>query len=234
MMKVNRADESQSCLRICKMTIDMVREVSDLHMNAFKGSMNTRLGNVYLQRFFDWFVRLEHGISLVGILKTAETEQIVGYVVGAPLDYGKALNRDLFWVAAWNTVIRPWLFLNRQFRENVSARIGSFGKTSKVPSFQVELPAPAMSLVGLAILPSFQEKVLGRKCSEHLKIKLVPCKLDLYDCPYSQKTLRRVVHTKNVDGYLMKVCQIQAKLCITIRFCLKKRISFWIPRAGLN
>lgn len=163
MMKVNRADESQSCLRICKMTIDMVREVSDLHMNAFKGSMNTRLGNVYLQRFFDWFVRLEHGISLVGILKTAETEQIVGYVVGAPLDYGKALNRDLFWVAAWNTVIRPWLFLNRQFRENVSARIGSFGKTSKVPSFQVELPAPAMSLVGLAILPSFQGKGFGKK-----------------------------------------------------------------------
>lgn len=144
------------------MTLRMVEEVSHVHMQAFNGAMNTRLGKFYVRKFLEWFVRNEGGIALVAISKAGNIDQIVGYAVGAPLGYGKKMNRDLFWIASFNGIIRPWLFLSGQFRETIKARLTAIFKPSQNPALQVDLPSPAMSLVGLAVMPNYQGKSIGK------------------------------------------------------------------------
>ena len=159
----NKELEGTNPIQICQMTIELVEVVSRVHMQAFKGGMNTRLGKSYIRKFLDWFVRVEAGIALVAIAKTGENEQIVGYVIGAPIDYGKALNRDLFWVAGWNIMIRPWLILSEQFRENIKSRLTVLFNPSHDQISKIDLPMPVMSLVGLAVMPNFQGQNIGRK-----------------------------------------------------------------------
>lgn len=150
-------------MKVCHMTKNMVTEVSSVHLQAFKGAMNTRLGKTYVRKFLDWFVQSEGGIALVAILKAGGNEQIVGYVVGAPLGYGKAMNRDLFWVASWNIIIRPWLFSSDQFRSTIKARLIAFFKLQHDQISKIDLPLPAMSLVGLAVMPNQQGQNIGKE-----------------------------------------------------------------------
>ena len=142
MKEINETLVGKTGLKICPMTIGRVNVVSHVHIQSFQGSMNTKLGHSYVRKFLDWFVQLETGIALVAILKTEEDEQIVGYVVGAPIDYGKAMNRDLFWVACRNIMIRPWLFLSDQFREAIKSRVVALFKPSSDQGSKVDLPVP--------------------------------------------------------------------------------------------
>ncbi len=160
---IKEKSEGVASLQISQMTKEMVDIVSHVHIQAFKGSMNTRLGSSYLRKFFEWFVQFEAGIVLVAMLKTHDHEEIVGYIVGAPIDYGKAMNRDLFWVACWNTLIRPWLFLSDQFRETIKSRLVALFKQSSDQSFKVDLPLPVMSVVGVAVLPNCQGQSIGQE-----------------------------------------------------------------------
>lgn len=155
--------EGITSVQVCPMTREMVDEVSRVHIQAFKGSMNTRLGSSYVRKFLDWFVQLEAGIVLVAISKTNDHEEVVGYTVGAPIDYGKAMNRDLFWIACWNTIIRPWLFLSDQFRDTIKSRLVALFQRSTDQAFQVDLPLPVMSVVGVAVLPNFQGQSIGQE-----------------------------------------------------------------------
>lgn len=149
-------------VKIFQMTGDMVNGVSNVHMQAFKGSMNTRLGKFYVKKVFDWFVKVENGIALVA-KKGGASEEIVGYVIGAPLGYAKAMNRDLFWVAFFNILIRPWLFFNEHFRAIVKSRLKGFMLIFQDRTYEVALPMPVMSLVGLAVKPSQQGKNIGKE-----------------------------------------------------------------------
>ena len=150
-------------IQICQMTMEMVDVVSRVHIQAFEGSMNTRLGSSYVRKFLQWFAQLEAGIVLVATVKMNDHEQIVGYIVGAPIDYGKAMNRDLFWVVCWNIIIRPWLFLSDQFRDTVKSRLVALFKRSSEQAFQADLPLPVMSVVGVAVLPKFQGQSIGQE-----------------------------------------------------------------------
>ncbi len=163
MKGTNIATKKINSLRICQMKNEMLGDVSHVHMQAFKGAMNTRLGLTYVREFLAWFIRLEGGVSLVAIMGSRESEQVVGYLVGAPLDYGKEMNRDLFWIAGWNTMIRPWLFLSHQFRETIKGRLSTLFKPAQNALSQVDLPTPAMSVVGLAVLPNFQGQNIGKE-----------------------------------------------------------------------
>ncbi len=162
-MEKNNTFEMHDSIEICQMSSRMVAKTSDVHMQAFKGSMNTRIGITYVKKFLDWFLRYEEGIALVAILPNVKSEKIVGYVVGAPLGYGKAMNRELFWVAARNIVIRPWLLLSDQFRSTIKARLIAFFKPPHEHVVQFDLPAPVMSLVGLAVIPDHQGQKIGKE-----------------------------------------------------------------------
>ncbi len=148
---------------VSHMTETMVNEVSSVHFGAFKGAMNTRLGKIYVRRFLQWFLQREECIALVAILKTEGNERIAGYVIGAPLGYGKVMNRDLFWVAAWNIVIRPWLLLSNQFRSTIKARFVAFFTSPHNQVAEIDLPTPAISLVGLAVMPDQQGQSIGKE-----------------------------------------------------------------------
>lgn len=49
------------------MTAEMVPEAAKLHLDAFVGYMNTRLGSAYIKRFIRWFCEEESAIALVVI-----------------------------------------------------------------------------------------------------------------------------------------------------------------------
>ena len=71
----------------------------------------------------EWYVRsfdrvvppTEHGgIALAAI---DDRGNVVGYAIGAPLGYPKALSRHLFWISAAAMITRPWLIFKRRFRK---------------------------------------------------------------------------------------------------------------------
>ena len=150
----------EESVTICEMTKEMLEEVSRVHLQTFKGAMNTRLGTWYIRKFLEGFVRDGEGIALVAILKTENKERIIGYAIGIPPHKGKSLDRALFWVASWSACMRPWLFFDPLIRAAVKTRITSLlGSTVNIAS--LNLVDPVMSLVGLAVLPKFQDRKIG-------------------------------------------------------------------------
>lgn len=148
---------------INQMTSEMLERVSLVHMQAFKGAMNTRLGLSYTMKFFNWFVGQKGGIALVAIGKFDKKEQIVGYAIGIPPSLGKAMDRDLFWIASWNVMRRPWLWFSAQIRATIKTRLTAFLRSSSAQAPQIELPNPIMSLVGLAVMPNLQGQNIGQE-----------------------------------------------------------------------
>ena len=146
-------------ITINHMNAEMVAEVSHLHMQAFKGAMNVRLGIDYVNAFFTWFVRTNDGIALVA---TNENTHILGYIVGAPVSCGQSMNRDLFWVASRALCLHPWLLLSQQIRSAVRTRVGVIlGKSQELP-LQLDLPKPLMDLLGFAVWPPAQGRGIGK------------------------------------------------------------------------
>ena len=129
-----------------------------LHMRGFNGAMNTRLGRGYVFASINWFFQLEGGIALVA---KNHNDQLLGYVIGAPLGYGKQMNRNLFWVAGRAFFMRPWLFLSQQIRATLKLRLWAVFDQSQKQEIHVDLPAPIMSLVGLVVDPHVQGQNIG-------------------------------------------------------------------------
>lgn len=78
------------------------------------------MGERYVRSFVDWFRQPEHGgIALAAI---DNCRDVVGYAIGAPLGYPKALSRHLFWTSAGATLTKPWLILKPQFQNGIVAR----------------------------------------------------------------------------------------------------------------
>lgn len=142
---------------VLPMTSDMVTRVCDLHLRAFRGMMSARLGPTYIHAFISWFLRAKDAIALVAADRDGA---IIGYVIGAPVGYGAAMNRQLALVAARSMIARPWLFFEPQVRATVSARLGwILGSRSALETDG--LPRPTMSLVGIAVSPSASGQRVG-------------------------------------------------------------------------
>ncbi len=143
-------------------TVDMpagiVPEVVHLHMQAFRGYMSARLGRGYIRAMIEWFRTYEPGIAL--IVKDEEG-RLAGYVIGAPLGYGAAMNRDLLGPAIRATIARPWLLLDRRIRRTAWGRLKLLAGRRAPPGEVPELPPPTMSLVGIAVAPESQGRSIG-------------------------------------------------------------------------
>ena len=188
--------ESSSIL-ICSMNEQMVEEVSYIHMEAFKGSMNTLLGVRYLKNFFKWFLNLEEGVALVVKKKINKKMQVVGYVVGAPLGYGKALNQDLFWIVFKSILVRPWLLFKPQFRSTIKARLVTLFRSPPIQIGKTELPSPVLSLVGLGVLPRQQGEGLGKEllCAFEAQARRL-CMRSLVLSVYPENSTARHIYEK--------------------------------------
>lgn len=136
----------------------LVRGVAELHRLAFAGYLNTRLGRPYLRAFFRWFAEAEGAVALCAL----RAGQPVGYVVGAPLGYTRALNRRVLGPALLGMVLHPGLAADPHFRQTVAGRWQAL-RGQAPPDDAPDLPEPTFSLVGIAVHPAARGQRLGQR-----------------------------------------------------------------------
>lgn len=129
-----------------RITERLLPGVVDVHMEAFRGYMNASIGREYVRRFISWFANREGAIALAAL----SDGRVAGYVVGAPVGYSKAMNRDLFWVVARAIALRPWLLMQKRFFVRLLQRARQLF-VRRPADEGPPLPEPAMSLVGIGV-----------------------------------------------------------------------------------
>jgi ribosomal protein S18 acetylase RimI-like enzyme len=144
-------------IRVEPLREELISQVEKIHVEAFAGYMNTRLGGSYLRAFFRWFLRAPGAVALVAL--DGDTA-VQGYVVGAPIDYGPRMNRDLAGIAAISIAMRPWLLGDKHFWSIISARLRSYLGSSR-PDDSPPLPRPALSLIGVGVARAARGKKIG-------------------------------------------------------------------------
>lgn len=136
-----------------------VGAVAAIHMEAFRGYMNTRLGPEYARDLVLWFSRRENGVALCAIDRSGA---VLGYVFGAPEGYVKDMNKSLAWPALKGALKNPQVFLDRRFWPILWGRARSvLGAVAAAPG-RVPLPGPVISLVGIGVAPSARRLGIGR------------------------------------------------------------------------
>jgi ribosomal protein S18 acetylase RimI-like enzyme len=143
-------------LAVFSLNEDLAPAVADLHLAAYAGYLNVRLGKGYATAFLDWFRCEERAVALVAV----DGASVAGYVVGATGDLKRARNRALLPVVLREAVRRPWLVLDARFRRAVLARLGLIFARSPHEFADTHLPLPRIDLVSIAVSPTMQ----GRGC----------------------------------------------------------------------
>ena len=143
-------------LAVVSLTEELAPAVAALHLAAYAGYLNVRLGERYATAFLDWFRCEERAIALVAL----DGAKVAGYVVGAPGDLKRARNRALLPVVAREVARRPWLVLDGRFRRAVLARLRLLFARSRREFADTHLPLPRVDLVSIAVNPAMQ----GRGC----------------------------------------------------------------------
>ena len=144
-------------ITVVPMAEDSIPEVERIHVEAFAGYMNTRLGRSYMRAFFNWFLTAPGGVALIA---RDEKAGVLGYLVGAPIDYGPRMNRDLARVAAVSVALRPWLLLHRTFWTIIATRLRSYLGRTPIPHAS-PLPDPALSLIAIGVGREARGKKVG-------------------------------------------------------------------------
>jgi ribosomal protein S18 acetylase RimI-like enzyme len=153
-------EERSAHLAVSDLTERQTPAVAALHLAAYAGYLNVRLGAGYATAFLDWFRRDERAVALVAL----EGPKIAGYVVGAPADLKRARNRALLPVVVREAARRPWLVLDARFRRAVLGRLGMLLARSPHEFADSYLPLPRLDLVSIAVDPTMQ----GRRCGQAL------------------------------------------------------------------
>jgi ribosomal protein S18 acetylase RimI-like enzyme len=153
---------------IVPMTLEAAPKAASIHFEAFKGSMNTRIGISYVKAFMNWFCKADGATALVA---TDGSNNVLGYVVGAPLGYSRSLNRDLVWVATRGIIVRPWLFLSGHFRGAVVARLKLIVCRSPKRRHEPKCPGPTMALVGIGVSPSARGAGVGLRLLQEFEAR---------------------------------------------------------------
>ena len=131
-----------------------------IHKAAFAGYTNTLVGERYLHAFFRFFMSDNKAIAL----KATLDGEIVGYVVGARVGYGKAMRQETLWPAVTGILTRPWLIFKKRFREALSRQISSILHANQQTNpDEPDLQAPIYSLVGIGVDPTIRGKRVGQQ-----------------------------------------------------------------------
>jgi ribosomal protein S18 acetylase RimI-like enzyme len=131
-------------MRIEVMQPQHIAGAAEVHLDAFRGYPNARLGRGYARAFLDWFRRYDRGIALVAI---DDRGAVAGYVAGAFIPYGHEMNRELFPLVARITIMKPWILLNRRFLNAVRAKLRWVIGRGKGAAPSKSIPPGLMSLV---------------------------------------------------------------------------------------
>ena len=146
---------------ILPMTAEMVRPAAKVHLRALPDSRTALMGESYVSSMMEWFRRTEHGgIALAAIDDPGE---VVGYAIGAPLGYPKALSRHLFWISAAAMITRPWLIFKRRFLNGIVGRLRLVATGAILQPADLDLPAPTMSLAAMGVSEAVRRQKVGRR-----------------------------------------------------------------------
>jgi hypothetical protein len=141
------------------MTAAMVRNAAKVHLDALAGSRTAMMGEAYVATYIDWFRLPAPGRIALAAIDSDGT--VLGYVIGAPLGYPKALSRHLACIAAGAVIVRPWLFFRQQFRHGALDRLGLLlHRRPQAHGAEPQLPAPTMSLVAIGVSRAARGKKL--------------------------------------------------------------------------
>jgi ribosomal protein S18 acetylase RimI-like enzyme len=145
-------------LSVVTLTEELVPDIVGLHLAAYSGYLNVRLGRGYATAFLEWFRREERAVALVAM----KGPEVLGYVVGAAGDLKRARNRALLPVVVRGVVRRPWVAFDARFRRAALARLGVLFARSQRGLEEAPLPLPRLDLVSIAVSPSAQGSGCGR------------------------------------------------------------------------
>jgi len=147
---------------------DMVRAVSHVHLEAFSGYLNARLGRGYASALIDWFVREKE--KAIAIAAIDRNDRVIGYAMGAPVSLTRRLRQDMFWVTARSIILRPLVLFDRRLWKVGKRRISDFVAPRDVhPSS--DLPEPTMSLFGIGVALSHRKIGVGRQLMQAFEDK---------------------------------------------------------------
>ena len=132
---------------------------SKIHLQAFSGYLNARLGVGYARALIDWFAQQGDAIALAAM---DGNHQVIGYAIGAPVTINHKLRGDLFWITARSIVLRPWLVLDKRLWKVGYARLVKKKDADNI-SHEQDLPQPTMSLFGIGVEPPHRRKGVGQQ-----------------------------------------------------------------------
>jgi ribosomal protein S18 acetylase RimI-like enzyme len=138
---------------------DMVDAVSEIHLQAFSGYLNARLGAGYARALIQWFAQQEDAIALAAIDRD---HQVIGYAIGAPASITQKLRHDLLGITARSIILRPWLILDKRLWKVGYARLMRENDVDNI-NHEADLPEPIMSLFGIGVRPSHRRKGVGQQ-----------------------------------------------------------------------
>lgn len=165
----------------------------ELHKVAFAGNLNTQIGNAYTRAFIRWFQEAEEGIALCAL---DDRGDVVGYVVGAPIGYTASLTSKTLLPAVLGISMRPWLFMNSNFRRIVSGllcRLLPFSRDTQMSEEPI-LTEPVYSLVGVAVSPLVRGQGIGQKLVDAFERQVADrggrsCRLSVYPQNFAARKL---------------------------------------------
>lgn len=150
---------------VVPMTPEMLSTIAELHLIAFKGYMNTRVGNAYVRSFMNWFMRTKGAVALAAV----DGQEVLGYVVGIPTESLHAMDVDLLPVGAIGVLLRPWLFFSAPARRTLRTKIKSILNKHLPEPAEFYLPRPTMELVGIAVSPVARGRKVGSRLVERFE-----------------------------------------------------------------
>ena len=147
--------------------IGIADAASKIHLQAFSGYLNARLGVGYARALIDWFAQQGDAIALAAM---DGNHQVIGYAIGAPVTINHKLRGDLFWITARSIVLRPWLILDKRLWKVGYARLAKKNDAGNI-SHEQDLPKPTMSLFGIGVEPPHRRKGVGQQLLLAFKVE---------------------------------------------------------------
>ena len=149
------------------MRVEQIDAVVRIHVPAFNGYLNTRIGDAYLKKMFTWFVGYKDAVALCAM---DESGAVVGYVIGAivfPRSYAAALQRHVMTTAVVGILTHWRVILHPHLRQAVLRRLGiARGPRRSGPT----LSEPAISLVGIGVTPTSSGQGIGKQLIKEFEI----------------------------------------------------------------
>jgi len=130
-----------------------------LHTHVFEGYIGVRLGQKYVHKSLQWFIKDEKSICL----GAWHCDQLVGYVFGSPVGYNYLLSRHLLIHAIRGILSHPQVLLNSNTFHQMVSRFRFL--VFPVPQVfdDISLPGPVFSLVGIGVDYEIRGHGIGRK-----------------------------------------------------------------------